>query len=306
MVGGEAEVVGHELVVDHAAVLRQQRARQFRVQRRGGHLVGAHRQQAAGELAVEAVDIGVAGQHQHLAAHFALGGAGDEAVRGFAVFQHLALLVDAPAGGFDGSGQALGQLERVEVGGLRVVEGGLVARAGDPLGQLVAADQAHLVVAPFVDGVCLGLFQQLDPALLHRGPEAADPVVHVEAMALRQLAHLIGSPAHAVPETAGALQAQGLFQRRHIAGPAQQGLPTIAPGRGPGHPAGFQQCHALAGQRQAQAGVQAAEAGADDQDIGVLTARLGRPQGNAAGVGLGVVGADMLGGLLEHGSLVNF
>ncbi|MNP60849.1 hypothetical protein D3C76_1559720 [compost metagenome] len=52
--------------------------------------------------------------------------------------------------------------------------------------------------------------------------------------------------------------------------------------------------------------MQAAEAGADDQDLGVLTARLDRPQRDAAGIGTGVIGADMLGGLLEHGCLVNF
>jgi hypothetical protein len=87
---------------------------------------------------------------------------------------------------------------------------------------------------------------------------------------------------------------------------SQQGLPAIAPGGGPGHAAGFQQDHPLARLGQAQPGVQAAEAGTDDQDIGLLAAGLDRAQGNAAGVGAGVVGADMLGGLLEHGSLVNF
>lgn len=47
------EIVGDELVVDHAAVLRQQRRRQLRVKRRSGHLIGTHRQQAAGQAAVE-------------------------------------------------------------------------------------------------------------------------------------------------------------------------------------------------------------------------------------------------------------
>ncbi|MNT81595.1 hypothetical protein D3C72_2212050 [compost metagenome] len=46
LVRGQAEVVGDELVVDHATVLWQQRTGQGRVQGRGGHLIGTHRQQA--------------------------------------------------------------------------------------------------------------------------------------------------------------------------------------------------------------------------------------------------------------------
>ncbi|MCY1561087.1 hypothetical protein D9M68_983020 [compost metagenome] len=52
--------------------------------------------------------------------------------------------------------------------------------------------------------------------------------------------------------------------------------------------------------------MQTTETGTDDQHVGVFAARQGRPQRDAAREGAGVVGADMLGGLLEHGSLVNF
>ncbi|MNC21993.1 hypothetical protein D3C75_699810 [compost metagenome] len=149
-------------------------------------------------------------------------------------------------------------------------------------------------------GLVQGFFQHLHPARQHGGPQAAQPVVDVEAMALGQFAHFIGGPAHAGPQALGAFDAQGLFQRRHVARPAEQCLATVAAGRGPGHAAGFQQRYTLAGLGQAQGGVQAAEAGANDQDFGVVAALQGRVQGNAGGVGLGVVAGDMLGGLFEH------
>ncbi|MNP31691.1 hypothetical protein D3C76_1248260 [compost metagenome] len=47
VVRGKAEVIGHELVVDHATVARQQRTGEVGVQWRSGHLVGPDGQQAA-------------------------------------------------------------------------------------------------------------------------------------------------------------------------------------------------------------------------------------------------------------------
>lgn len=78
-------------------------------QRHRRHLVGTHRQQATRQAAVEATDVGVAGQHQYLAAHLARGGAGHIALSGLLIGEHLALLENLPAGLLDGRGQALGQ-----------------------------------------------------------------------------------------------------------------------------------------------------------------------------------------------------
>lgn len=59
--------------------------------------------------------------------------------------------------------------------------------------------------------------------------------------------------------------------------------PPLRPDAAPGHAAGFQQRYTLAGLGQAQGGVQAAEAGANDQDFGVVAALQGRVQGMLAG-----------------------
>ena len=302
VVRGQAEIVGDELVVDHAAVLRQQRRRQLRVERRGGHLIGTHRQQTAGQATVEAVDVGVAGQHDLVGAHLAPLGTGHIALALFAVAEHAALFEQPAAALLDGRRQALGQLERIEVAGLRIVQRGLVTLAADPLGQLIAADQAQLVIAPLV----LRLFQRLgehaDTARQHGRPQAAGPVVDVKAMALRQLTDFLGGPDHAVPQAPGAGHAERLLQRRHIARPAQQRLAAIAPGSGPGQTAGFQHDHLLAGGSQTQRRVQAAETAADDQHVGLQGFLQGAAQRDAAGESGGVVTGNVLSGLFEHGT----
>lgn len=172
---------------------------QVGIQRRSGDLVGTDWQQATRQAAVKAVDVGVAGQHQYLAANFATVGTDDIAVASLLVAEHLALFVDLPAGSLDGTGQALCQFQRVEVGTFGVVQRGLVARAVDPLRQLVTADQAQGVVTPFMLGIMQGLFEHFYPARQYRSPQAALPVVDVEAVALGQFAHLVGGPAHAGP-----------------------------------------------------------------------------------------------------------
>ncbi|MNR29506.1 hypothetical protein D3C85_1468970 [compost metagenome] len=70
--------------------------------------------------------------------------------------------------------------------------------------------------------------------------------------------------------------AQRRLQWRHVARPTENGLAAIPSRRGPCHPAGFEQGHALAGQGQSQRGMQAAEAGADDQHFRVLLPFQGR------------------------------
>ncbi|MNP28895.1 hypothetical protein D3C76_1218960 [compost metagenome] len=162
-------------------------------------MIRTHRQHAAGKFAVEIVYIGVTGQYQLIAVHFAPVRAGNKAIGGFAVIQHLALLENLAAGLFDGIGKSLGEFQRVEVTGFGVIQRGEVARAVDPLADFVLADDAHLAVAPFLFGLVAGFMQLCDPALLHGSPEAAGAVVDIEAVALRQVADLLGRPAHAVP-----------------------------------------------------------------------------------------------------------
>jgi hypothetical protein len=83
-------------------------------------------------------------------------------------------------------------------------------------------------------------------------------------------------------------------------------LTAIAPGSGPGHPTGFQQRHAFAGERQAQCRVQTAETGADNQYFGVPLPVQCRSIDEAIGAGVGVIAGDMPGGLLKHKRLMKF
>ena len=142
VVRGQAEVVEDELVVGHAAVARQQRLRPFLAERLSGDLIGAHRQHPLRQLAVQPVDVGVAGQHQRRAADLAVLGTDPVAVALLAIVQGPGPLVDTPAGALDGGGQAERQLERIQVCGVGIVETGKVALAGDPFGQLVLRHEA--------------------------------------------------------------------------------------------------------------------------------------------------------------------
>ncbi|MNH37527.1 hypothetical protein D3C79_984430 [compost metagenome] len=98
-----------------------------------------------------------------------------------------------------------------------VIQRSLVARAVDPLGQLIAPNQAQGVIAPLGLGVMQGILKHLHPPWQHGGPQAAKPIVDIETMALWQFTHFIGGPAHAVPQAPSAFDAEGFFQRRHVA-----------------------------------------------------------------------------------------
>ena len=158
-------------------------------------------------MRIEPVDIGVAGQYQHVAAHFAVLSTRYIAVRRFFIAQRLALLEDRAAGFLDGIGQALGQFQWVEVGRAAVVQGGQVARAGDPLGQLFLGDKAQLRIAVLLLGFFQALLQLLHAARQYGGVERTAAIVDLEVVSLGQFAHFFGGPDHAVPQAPGALQA---------------------------------------------------------------------------------------------------
>ncbi|MOA40270.1 hypothetical protein D3C78_1621280 [compost metagenome] len=111
-----------------------------------------------------------------------------EAVATLAVTQRAGLLEDAPAGTLDGLRQPVGQLQRIQVRRVWIVETGLVALAGDPLRQLVTRNEAQPLVAPAAIGLGLPVIEHADPARQHRRPQVTDSVVAVEAMPLRQFA----------------------------------------------------------------------------------------------------------------------
>ncbi|MNP17457.1 hypothetical protein D3C76_1098880 [compost metagenome] len=132
----------------------------------------------------------------------------------------------------------------------------------------------------------------------------ADAVVAIEAVPLRQLAQLPRGPEHALPQAQGAFVAKVVLDRPEIAGPARQRLPAVAPGRRPGDPAGLDHADLPTALRQLQRGVQAAEAGADDQHFAIQRPVERRARLQQLRVGGGVVSGNRLGGTQEHGGLV--
>lgn len=300
VVGAQAEVVGHELVVDHATVPRQQRARDVRCERRGRDLIGADRQQPARQRRIEPVDVRVAREHEHVRAHFAMRGASDVAAGRLATIEHAALLEDAAAGPLDRLRETERELQRIQMAGLGIVERGEIARAADPLGHLVLPDHAQPVVAPALRRFVSSLCERRDATRAHRGPQAAGPVVDVEPVTRGQFAHFGRGPAHAVPQQARAIAAERILERLHVARPAEQRLTAVAARCGPRDAARLEHDHALAREREPQRRVQPAKARADDQHVGVDTfAQFGPPRDRRR-VGAGIVACDVTVGLHEH------
>ena len=158
-------------------------------------------------MRIELVDIGIAGQYQHVTAHLAVFAARYITVSRFLIAQRLALLEDFAASLLDGIGQALGQFQRVEVRGTAIMQCGQVAWAGDPLWQFVLGDKAQLRIAVFLLGFFQAILQLAHTARQYGGIDRAGAVVDIEVVPLGQLAHFFGGPDHAVPQAAGALQA---------------------------------------------------------------------------------------------------
>src|SRR5579859_2829566 len=110
---------------------------------------------------------------------------------------------------------------------LGIVERRLVAVACNPLRHFLARDEAHLVVTPLFLGFPLSLLEERGATRQHCRPQTSCTVVRIEAMPRRQLTYLTGGPTHAVPQLTGTFQTQRRLQRRHVAGPAEQGLAAV-------------------------------------------------------------------------------
>ncbi|MNS45088.1 hypothetical protein D3C72_775480 [compost metagenome] len=251
-------------------------------------------------MRVEPIEVGVTRQHQHIGANTTAFGRDHKAFALLAITQRLALLIDTAASPLNRLRKAQGQFQRVQMPALGVEQAGLITLAGHPFRQLLPGDELQLVVTPLVAGLVLPLGQQPHSPRHHRSPEMAGAIVAIELMAAGQITQFARGPAHAVPQSPRPLVSQRRFQRWHVARPAENRLPAITPGRGPGHPAGLEQGHALAGQRQAQRRVQSTETGPDDQHFGVLLTFQCGSIDQTIGAGMGVVTGDMPGGLLKH------
>ncbi|MCY1400559.1 hypothetical protein D9M71_156520 [compost metagenome] len=251
-------------------------------------------------MRVESIEVSVARQHQHIGANTTALGGHHKPVALLGIAQRLALLVDAATGPLDRIRKAQGQFQRIQMPALGIEQAGLITLAGNPLRQIAALDKLQFVVAPLVARLVLPLGQQAYPTGHHRGPEMTGAIVAIELMAAGQVTQLARGPAHAVPQAPRPFVTQRRFQRWHVARPAENRLAAITPGRGPGHPAGFEQGHALAGQRQTQSRVQSTEPGPDDQHFGVLFTFQCSSIDQTIGAGMGVVTGDMPGGLLKH------
>ena len=190
--------------------------------------------------------------------------------------------------------------------GLGVVEASAVTLAGDPLRHLLARDELQRAMPPFISGLLLPLMQQRHAPWQHCRPQMAAAVIAVEAVALGQFTQLTGCPAHAIPQTAGALDAQRLFQRRHIAGPAQNRLPTVAPRGCPGHTTGLQQNDLAPCFGQAQSSVQTTETSTDHQHLALQIILQHGMMRQSILAAMGVIAVDVLTGMAKHRRLMKF
>ncbi|MNO99263.1 hypothetical protein D3C76_910290 [compost metagenome] len=291
VVGGQAVVVQRHALVTHRHILRQQCACAFFAQRLGGDDVAAGRQHLAAQLAVEAVEVGVAAQHQGLGAYPALGG----------MHLHFGAIVDAGnLGLFEqlhtqaaGHGRfPQGQVERVQVARAHVDQPAHIAVGADHAVDIVLADQPQLMciaqAAQFF-GV-FGKAQQLGGFV---GQVAVAPgQVAGDGMLLDPLADdLHGLQAHQLHAAHAflAYYRQELFQA--VADAADQ-LPAIAPTGAPAQFARFQQDDREAAFGQLDGSVQARVAAADDTYIGAVLAlqegvvRVWRAAGGVVGGGV--------------------
>ena len=118
-VGREAEVVERHALVADCRILRQQFAAQRFGQALGGDDVTAGRQHLAGELRLQAVEVGVAGEHQGFCLYHAIGRV-DLDLRAILDAFDLRLLEQAYAQRLRRGRLAKRQIQRVQVPGAHI------------------------------------------------------------------------------------------------------------------------------------------------------------------------------------------
>lgn len=243
-------------------------------------------------LRVQAIEVGIAGQHQGAGAHLAVGG----------VHAHFVAVVDA------GDGRILEQLhaqrlrrrrfaerqiERVQVAGARIDHGAVVVVRADHLVHALLGDQAQFVAV--AEAFQLGLVggEVIEVGGLVGQVAVAPGQIAVDLELCHSLAHdLHRFQAHQL-ELAHAFCADHRLELLDAMADAADQLPAVAPAGAPADLVGLQQSHAETLLRQFDGRVQAAEAATDHAHVHLHLA-LQRRVGQLAIDAGGIVGRGML------------
>ena len=292
-------------MIAHRHVLRQQAGGLRFAQRLGGDDVAAGGQHFAAQLRVEAVEVGVAGQHQGLGAHVALGGVHLD-LGAVVDARHFGVLKQLHAQLLRGGRFAERQVQRVQMARAHVDHAAHIAVGADHAAHLVGLQQAHFMAITQA-AQFFGVFGQAVQVAGLVGEVAVAPgQVAGDLVALDALAHdLHGFQAHQL-HLAHAVAADHVGELVQAVADAANQLAAITPAGAPADLARFQQHHAEAALGQFQGRVQPGKAAADHAHVGSHFAGQRRVIGlrQAAGgvVGSGVPGA---GGHGEHPCLEN-
>ena len=270
MVGAEAEIVEHEVVVAHRCVVRDQALAQRRLQRRGAHDVGAHRHDARRDLGRDLRP--VLGQccvaRQHTKTRGDLPARCHRHQRGATPQpHHRRALKDAHPGGLRRTRQTQRVLERVQVARGFFVKRRHVARtAYQPL-HLSAlgpfANHAAPLVVSKLRAQCVGLGARIGHVGVAALPVAIDGV---GSDALLDQVHRLHRH---VPGLLGALHAQLLVKLLLATRKTHDGLAAVSPAGATANAVGFEQHHAHAALRQLECGGQTRKATTDHHHVGL-------------------------------------
>ena len=275
---GPVVVEGEPRVVDRRA--RAQNLVHPRAERLGHHHVGGDRQHARVHVSPQPRQVTATGQHQVPAAQRAAGRAHAPAGAVALDGGGGAAFVQRRAARFRQRRQAAGVLERVEMQGVGLEQRAMVAIAAHEFPQFA---RRH---GPPLDAV--GLRHQAPATLEHAriaepvGPQHARVgVVAVDAIARDASADQVHCILRAGVEGAGALHAQPVQQCLFTGRESAEDEAAVASGGAMAERLGLQQADRVpASLDQAQRGVEAGEAAADDAGLDLRRARQGGARRN--------------------------
>ena len=270
MVGAEAEIVQHKIVVAHRGVAGDQPLTQRGVELGRGHNVGAHGHDARGDLGRHCWPVHrqqtIARQHRKARTHLALRGAGTHHIAAVQR-RHGRTFKQTHARSLCGTRQTQRVFERVQMARTRFAHRRAITRAAD-----VAL---HIVAFGPVD---LDAFGRQKLGLFTQGPNLAGRIgnVHItrhpialDLMLLHARLQQVHRLHRHVPSALRIGRAQLRFKRSLPAGKTHDGLATVAPTRARAHAVGLEHHHVQAFLGQIDRRRQTRKARPDHHHIGL-------------------------------------
>ena len=280
-------------------------------ERLGCNDVRAHPQDPTGQRRRDGADVGVATKHEMRAAHSTVRRVHGD-FRSVFIAQHPGILENVRAGGFGGSRDALGELERVQVAAARVDEPSEVMIAADVPLQLLAVQQPCRAVVIILVQFTHPNVQFLQMSRLDGDVDMVGVILAIDGVLadqrLREIQGFDGQVEQAPCVIAADLGHEAFLTRRK----AEDGLPSAAPGGSIADDMRLEQGDPVAALRQMQCSRAAGDAAAEHRHIDPMLAaqrfsvrlRAARRQGRGGGDGRGVVGGSGWVGQAQRSSLL--